>query len=289
MCVVSCVDVPGVFRCNNYNLIQAVMIYSSLILGLFMGAGYGASTHSAAKSIVEKGKARMAPTLRQPLTLSGKLEQVKRVKAVQESHPDNIADVSIEEAGHLRALQMKNNFVGFSYFTDSACNDPHVVFGSLVNCCFNEVGTASGNKRSYYLKMNKKTHTLVELQFEGKNCKGIPEKVTDMFGAFLPDFTKEMDYGECFFDSSTGSYATANYWATYPDFSQYTTGYYGQTYTANKCTTENKDYFEFWYQQFVDIPRGCVAIEEDGNSLYYNSCGADGMFSPYINIIMLFV
>lgn len=251
------------------------MIYSGLTLGLVFGISRVSGQQKSVESIVHMGKERMTTKFHRPSSMSGKLQLMSRVKTVDETKVD-ISDRVFEEDGNLRSLQMKNNFAGLSYFTDAACQNPHLVFGSLVNYCFNEVGTQSGQKRSYFLKINKKTHTFVELQFEGGNCRGIPDKVTDMFSAFLPDFTADMDYDQCFLDTLTGLYATANYWNTYPEFSEYSGGYYGQTYTSNKCTTKNKDYFEFWYQEYVDIPTGCVAFPEDGNSLFYNECGPDG-------------
>lgn len=38
-----------------------------------------------------------------------------------------------EDTQHLRSLKMKDNFVGYTEYTDAACTEQDVTFGTLVN------------------------------------------------------------------------------------------------------------------------------------------------------------
>ncbi|CAE7446770.1 unnamed protein product [Symbiodinium microadriaticum] len=256
------------------------MIYSVVLSGFFLGAGLV----NAASDIADVASSARAVThspFRQPSSMSGKLQKITNVVAdkkltLSTTMRNEEFDGDSDSRQNLRSLKMKDNFAGFSYFSDSTCQSPTMIFGDLVNYCFDEESMETGNTRSFILKIAKKEHTFVELQYEGKGCRGVPIRVTDMFKSFFPDFTDNMDYGECFLDSNTGSYATANYWSSYPDFSQYSEGFYGFTYTADKCTVKEKDYMEFWYMRSIDeFPSGCVATD-DGNSIYYTDCTGEG-------------
>jgi hypothetical protein len=66
---------------------------------------------------------------------------------------------------------MKNNFFSWTSYYDTHCINPTKQYGTLVNYCMNEQGTENGVKRSYITKVNKKENLVVELQYNGYNCK----------------------------------------------------------------------------------------------------------------------
>jgi hypothetical protein len=175
-----------------------------------------------------------------------------------------------ETSNHLRALKMPDNYIGVTYYQDDQCMQPGQQIALLLNYCANQISD-DGVKRSVLAKLNKKEHTLVELDYEGYDCKGIPSKVIDLVKSFTPDFKMENDYGECYFDSFSGQYSTVNYDTTNPV--PYPGGYVRTLSPEDQCsTTDNAGYYEFFWRRKIPytIP-GCNIVSET-SSAYFHSC-----------------
>lgn len=149
------------------------------------------------------------------------------------------------ENRHLKSVN-RNNFIGKTVYSDSSCTTPSQSFGSLVNYCF-DLDDANGQS-SFLYKMNKKDHTIVQLDYDGYGCKGaIPARITDITSAF-PEFTMDVEYGACLMDE-WGEYYSVDYLTERPDFM----GSYGVLAVASSVNGKgscNPDKFvDFhWYQ-----------------------------------------
>jgi hypothetical protein len=196
----------------------------------------------------------------------------KNIKAVEEHLLDNSYSPE-ESSNHLRALKMPDNYIGVTYYQDDQCMQPGQQIALLLNYCANQI-SEEGVKRSVLAKLNKKQHTLVELDYEGYDCKGIPTKVIDLVKSFTPDFTMENDYGECYFDSFSGYYSTVDYHTTNPV--PYPDGYAMTLSPEDQCSsTENTGYYQYYWKRNIPytIP-GCNMLDASVSG-YFHSC-SDG-------------
>lgn len=184
-----------------------------------------------------------------PIGFGAKLAKFHGARGVASSKKVDLTAIDTEvESNHLRALHMRDNFLQYNMWTDAMCTQSQLTFGSLVNHCANEMNKDTGEKRSTLVKVNKKTNTVVELTYEGYDCKGIPTKVDDI-GDDLPEFK---EFGECFYhestDDSPSAYYSLDYLSTYPDrdaMGAIPDTFATLTYQEKRCTDQNKNYFEF--------------------------------------------
>lgn len=190
---------------------------------------------------------------------------------VVEHRLENSYSVEEEESSHhLRALKMPDNYIGVTYYHDDQCLVPAQQIALLLNYCANQI-SEEGEKRSVLAKLNKKQHTLVQLDYEGYGCQGIPSKVTDIVKSFTPDFKMENDYGECYFDSFSGQYSTVNYDTTNPV--PHPDGYTTTLSPQDQCsTTGNTGYYQFYWTRNIayTIP-GCNVLDESVSG-YFHAC-----------------
>ncbi len=95
----------------------------------------------------------------------------------------------------------------------------------------------------------------------------------------------DINYGQCFFDSMSGQYATVDYHTTYP--TPFAGGYVQTTSPAAECsTTENTGYFSFYWTINIGYPvPGCSIISEDGSvTAYFNTCsGGQILYDVYLS------
>eukprot|EP00341_Mesodinium_pulex_P014242 CAMPEP_0116916906 /NCGR_PEP_ID=MMETSP0467-20121206/18816_1 /TAXON_ID=283647 /ORGANISM="Mesodinium pulex, Strain SPMC105" /LENGTH=333 /DNA_ID=CAMNT_0004593877 /DNA_START=30 /DNA_END=1031 /DNA_ORIENTATION=- len=240
-----------------------------------------------AQHIVTKHRAEKAEKLSLPKSFSGKLAKFHGELSKDSSIPVE----SVQgDSQHLRALKMKDNFITYTRYSDSECTNPELTFGTLVNYCANEKNAETGAKRSTLLKIAKKEHTLVELEYEGHHCRGVPTKVSDIMMSF-PEFNMGSDYGDCFFHDQSGGmdsgYYTLDYITTYPDrdaMAMIPNTLLSFTYPEDVCTDSNMNYFEFVQVPFPveDLPPldQCVSMGE--YDLFYDSSTCE---SPPYNLM----
>jgi hypothetical protein len=180
-----------------------------------------------------------------------------------------------ETQRYLKSSKSRNNFVGKTFYSDSECQIPFHSFGSLVNYCF-DVDNAQGSS-SFIIKMNKRDHTIVQLEYDGYYCKNtIPRKIINIAAGF-PEFTANSDYGDCLPDGTTGKYYTVDYLSERPVFE----GMYGVLALVSAANDGDCDVNEFvdfnWYKSGE-----CVAVGERGVKFNADSCDSTGMNAPHM-------
>jgi len=243
------------------------MIYG-LALFTLLGTSFGDVTTTSPSFSLS-----LSPSLTSPTSLTTFLRnKALQTKAdITEHSVENFQEDS-SSSSRLRSLQLPDNFIGPTYYEDNMCTVPAEKFAILLNYCENQV-SLEGVVRSQLYKLNKKSHTFVELNYDGTNCQGIPSKVSDVVKSFIPSFTMETNYGQCFFDSMSGQYATIDYHTTYP--TPFPGGFVSTTSPAAECsTTDNTGYFQYTWLKSIgyNIP-GCSIMSEDGTvSAYFRSC-----------------
>jgi hypothetical protein len=226
-------------------------------------------THSKARVNKARITAQSKVGAAVPIGFGAKLAKYHGARDVASTKKVDLTAIDTEiESNHLRALHMRDNFLEYNMWSDAACTQSDLTFGSLVNHCANEMNEDTGEKRSSFVKVNKKTKTLVELTYEGYDCKGIPTKVEDL----LEDMPEFKEFGECFYhestDDSPSAYYSLNYLSTYPDREAVRPDMFGSfTYQEKRCTGENKNYFEYFF-----YPLDMLGIE-------YGTCIPDGTMS----------
>lgn len=180
-------------------------------------------------------------------------------------HPDTLKEMKFDEETDTmslrgdRALKNRDNFFTHQSYNDASCTELSNLYGALVNYCFNW-----GENGIFMYKVNNKDKTFVQLDYDNENCNGVPIRVTDVIKSYIPDF-EGREYGECFWDTDQGTWATVNYLSTYPDVSNGASRSYYET--EKQC--QNKRFREIdYYPENV-----CEAYYGDG---YKYTCDANG-------------
>jgi len=177
---------------------------------------------------------------------------------------------------------MKNNFIQYTLYTDETCGTPETILGQLVNTCYNEQSKSTGAERSYLVKVNKKENLLVELEYEGSNCRGIPSKVTNLMGDAFPGWSTcsliEFDDDDDDDDDSPATISfTVDYVSTYPSLGS--GNYVYLTSPAEYCSsTENKNYNTYYITPLnnVGFDWGCQMFFGSYYMYSNSSCGTNG-------------
>lgn len=167
---------------------------------------------------------------------------------------------------YLKKNKTPNNFIGKTFYFDENCESPTHAFGSLVNYCFDLDG--SNGRSSFLIKMNKKDHTIVQLEYEEYGCIDVPIRVIDI-AAGIPEFTETSDYGDCLVDGDS-RYYSLDYRTSRPSFD----GNNGVLALVSDTTvTDNCDVDKFvdfnWYKSGE-----CIAVK-DGRGVKFNAAECD--------------
>jgi len=196
---------------------------------------------------------------------SEKVHKAKHIKANHKAKSDSRSLLETtdfdEQSSSLRGLRVRDNFVGYSFYSDSSCSTKYLGFGSLVNHCFNlKDGT------SYLMKTAKKDKVLVQLDYDGHDCRGIPTRVTDLVENEL-----YFDYwDECFnsYFPYTGFSYKVEYLTTYPSKSDDGLVYFTDSNPGSQC--DNTQYFS--YNSLA--PNTCISFS-DYESIYLDASDCD--------------
>jgi hypothetical protein len=151
------------------------MIFSTAFLASILCSATALTTESTpdvtlhAKSIKEL-KSKLREKLDTPTSLTSKMTKFGKFNLKPSTV--NLEMTSFDETpSHLRGLKMKDNFFSWTSYEDDQCTTPAEQYGTLVNYCMNERGELNGVKRSYITKVNKKENVVVEIQYDGYDCK----------------------------------------------------------------------------------------------------------------------
>jgi hypothetical protein len=132
---------------------------------------------TSSKTVKQQAKELLRAKLDIPRSMTAKVERI--TKKQSKGQTVNLETTTFDESKvNLRGLKMRDNFVTLRIYEDDDCSTLTEEYGGLVNYCFNEKGTESGAKQSYITKVNLKENLLVEIEYDGNDCK-VSDKVTN--------------------------------------------------------------------------------------------------------------
>lgn len=250
MCTVEHSIHPTHIFCGVYYKFgkQHIMASSLFIYLLVLGYPCGSMGHSFGFEMISlAGRLHLVNDSNGALSLLENVEQTPR---------------------YLKSSQNRNNFVGKTLYSDSNCQSPFHSFGSLVNYCFDV--DDSQESSSFTIKMNKKDHTIIQLEYDGYGCNTVPRKVVNIAAGF-PEFTSTSNYGDCLPDGTTGKYYTVDYLSERPVFEKE----FGVLALVSAAVNDDCDPDRFvdfnWYKSGE-----CVAVGERGVKFNADSCDSTG-------------
>ena len=155
-----------------------VMIFQTAFLSFLLSSRVAVSAGDVEQQStniderIKSLKTKLHDQLSIPTSLSAKIEKFNKLRV--NTSAVNLETTSFDETlTNLRGLRMRDNFLSMTTYSDSQCLVVTQQYGSLVNYCMNEQASADAPnvKRSYLTKVNKKQNLVVEIEYDGYDCR----------------------------------------------------------------------------------------------------------------------
>lgn len=255
------------------------MIYHTLISALAVsGSILSVSGHkelptASSLSLKEIYEAQTKKGTFKPVQFNTSPDAVKERAQTAKGSPNLRAEKS-------RALKGdKNNYIGYvGYGDDYMCMPENTIEikGFLLNTCLRD-----NYGGSFVYKINKKQHSIAQLEYNNPDCMGVPDSLWDISSEMFPGFndrSRGIDYGQCMMSPELG-FVAIHYWTDVPmrpmDTMGGNVGVWIESQYAEDCTDKYRRPLSFSYWNDIRMVQhefGMCLPDGKGGSYAFSDC-----------------